>query len=88
MVLRLVWRAGGMPLLGKALALPRSAIEWVPIDASAGAALMQATPLLDPFRWLLPPAETRGASYSGIVQMTKKILQVPPTPPSPARARV
>ena len=74
MVLRLVWRAGGMPLLGKVLALPRNATEWVPVDASAGAALMQATPLLDPFRWLLPDQQARGAAYGGIVKMTKTIL--------------
>ena len=74
MVLRLVWRAGGMPLLGKVLALPRNATEWVPVDASVGAALMQATPLLDPFRWLLPDQQARGAAYGGIVKMTKTIL--------------
>ena len=84
--LRLVWRAGGLPLLAKLLALPIAALTWLPIDPSQGATLAVAQPLLDPFRWLLLSAtlgaeglkgsllERRAAAYKHLDGLVRSCL--------------
>lgn len=65
-VLRILWCSGGLPNLSKMLALPVSALPWLPIAAAAGSQLMQAQTLVDPFCWLLPQGSGQASSYAEV----------------------
>eukprot|EP00965_Chrysotila_dentata_P060837 2016122-Pleurochrysis_carterae.AAC.2 len=73
--LRSLWARGGVGLLARLFTLPVSALQWLPVDASACTQLGQAEPLLDPFRWLLDETQARpGRAYAEIEKLVRELL--------------